>query len=135
MTEQKAERLSAPTDQPIAYGQAGRSFAAAAGSASGRLLYVHTYLPPDHEWRIFEALLIRSIYGEVQEMLMAIVDDGGAIHVIKERHHGDMNSAAYYVWPEELPVMIADIEADYERRHCWRLSYQDAQRLKCRTTS
>lgn len=98
-----------------------------------KFLYVYTYVPPDNEWRIFEALKMGTIgVGEYEEALMLVVDDHNAMHLVRERHYHNRNSGSFYVTPDELDYMIADIEADWEKRHCWRLAYDDAQRLKAR---
>ena len=99
------------------------------GSPSGRLLYLYTYLPPDEEWRLYEALMLRSL-GD--EMLMAVVDDFGAIHVVKEQHIFKRTSAHFFVYADELILAITDIECDWAKRQCWRLAYEDAQRFKTR---
>lgn len=66
------------------------------------------------------------------EMLMVAVDEHGAMHVVKEHHHSKATSAAFFVYDDELHIAVADIEADWNRRHCWHLAYDDVQILKAR---
>lgn len=96
-----------------------------------RLLYLYTYLPPSEEWRVYEALMIRAL---VDEMLMAVVDDHGAIHVVKEQHLSKRTSAHFFVYSHELADLISDVESDWDKRHLWRLAFEDVQRLKSRIT-
>ncbi len=98
-------------------------------SVSGRLLYVYTYLYPNEEWRVFEALMIRA---DGSEVLMVVVDEWGAIHYVKEAHIDARYSAHYFVHECELARLISEVEADWNKRHCWRLAFEDSQRLKMR---
>lgn len=118
------------TQKDIRTAEARAGSSAVGCSASGRLLYVYDYYPPSDEWRVYEALMLHAL---CDEMLMVLVDDTGAMRVVKERHLSKRNSAAFFVYDHEFHLLAADIESDWQKRHCWRLAYEDVQRLKART--
>lgn len=125
----KTKLMHAPQETPDCNRNAKGALHAAQGSASGRLLYVYDYYAPDYEWRVYEALMLHAI---CDEMLMVLVDDNGAMRVVKERHLSRRNSASFFVYDHEFRLLAAEIEADWQNRRCWRLAYEDVQRLKAR---